>query len=84
MPSNREMRERIDWAVGMFKELATKPYEMQLEVLDVFKQAGLAEGNPKLMEDMTRIMELPPEDMPRALEVLRGQLLVIKHDQFGD
>jgi hypothetical protein len=83
MPSNREMRRRIDEADAMFKEAAKQPYEIQIQVLEIFKDLGLAIGDRGLTESMTRMMSIPPADLPEAFNVLRGQMLVIKRDQFG-
>jgi hypothetical protein len=84
MPSKREMRKRIDEAVNMFAKLIEMPYETQREGLQIFKETGVLAGNRELIETMSKMMELPPADLTTAIRMLRGQLLTIKHDQFGD
>jgi hypothetical protein len=86
VPSEREIRKQIDSMVAMLAELANTPYEVQRAGLDVLRTASAtmrAIGNPGLVETMTGMTDLPPDKLRESLGLLRGQLLVIKRDQFG-
>lgn len=82
-PSNREMRKRIDEMVAMLGELLTLPKSSHGEVIELFVELGHEYGFRDLVNTMSQAATLPPEEQTQFIRELRGQLLAIKHDQFG-
>jgi len=84
MPSLREIHSRIDDAVEVLGEIDGLPIEDRRKALQELARVALEENWPSIAARMkTAAADLPPEKLSEFIRRFRGQLLVIKHDQFG-
>jgi hypothetical protein len=77
------MRKRIDEMVDMLGQLLTKPTNVQEEMLREFHGVARDAGMRDLADILTQVMDLPSAKRAETIAQIRGQLLLIKRDQFG-